>query len=118
MEEKVDVNDSYTELEIDGSLRIVPKNSFDEKFVEAVRLMVDKKFSKTIVYGGNFDHSLGAKGVFVDLSRKYGRLKRWFWEDVKRGADTESIEDTCIDSSVISLFLLMASIMEEEENDG
>jgi hypothetical protein len=109
---------SYTEQDENGTLTIVPKNTFDKEFIGVVKLMVDKKFSKTRVYGENFNHSLGSKGVFVDLSRKYGRLKRWFWEGVKRGADIESIEDTCIDSSVISLFLLMSSRKEEESIDG
>jgi len=66
-------------------------------------------------YGARSYNNLGARGVFVDINRKYNRVRRFFWDDVDT-ITSENIEDTIKDGAIYFIHLLMA--YREEQNES
>ena len=90
--------------------KLCSDSAHDAAFASLLKEVHEKKKSGTKRYGETAYNSLGIKGIFVDINRKYQRLKRWFW-DSEPGADlgqaTESIEDTLLDFAAYCLLMLM-----------
>lgn len=79
----------------------------NNKFLAVVNEMKKTKLDATRRYGAGCWNSLGARGLFADLNRKYFRVKHLVWEgnDLKT---SETIEDTLMDMAVYSLLMIMS----------
>jgi hypothetical protein len=82
--------------------------SFANLIVELLKIYCDAQ----VRYGDKAWNSLGEKGIFADLNRKYQRIKHYIWED-NRQMSSERIEDTLLDCAIYALLLLKSL---EEEN--
>jgi hypothetical protein len=95
--------------------RTSARHPHDLEFLQAVEKLVATKLDGTKKYGSTAWATLGSKGIFVDINRKYQRLKKFIWnEEVE--VCSERLEDTCIDLAAYALFMYMA-IKEEERKD-
>lgn len=83
----------------------IPNNIHDSEFTELALQMCKVKFDATRRYGPAAG-TLGTKGLFCDLNRKFQRIKRYLWEE-HREATKEEIEDTLFDNAVYSLLMIM-----------
>lgn len=72
------------------------------EFISAAKIKIDAEKR----YGTKNWMALGIKGVFVDVHRKFVRLKRFFWED-KTETTSENILDTCYDLINYVLHIIM-----------
>ena len=84
---------------------IEANNSHDADFLILVEQMCKTKLDATKRYG-QVCGTLGSKGLFCDLNRKYQRIKRWVWEGQKE-ATSENIEDALFDNAIYSLLMIM-----------
>lgn len=78
----------------------------DAEFVRLIADTINVKLDGTARYGTASWNRLGLRGLFADLDRKYVRLRRALWEEAG-GLTSERLEDTCLDTAVIALFMLM-----------
>lgn len=83
----------------------IPDNDHDTEFSELAIEMCKVKFDATRRYGP-VAGTLGVKGLFCDLNRKYQRIKRYFWEE-EQIPTKEEIEDTLFDNAVYSLLMIV-----------
>ena len=74
-------------------------------FIEAEK-MLKTKVDATMRYGISTWDSLGSKGMFVDLNRKYWRLRDYLWNGNER-MSSEKLSDTLYDLAVYCLLLVM-----------
>ena len=79
----------------------------DREFKELVKCMVDIKTDATRRYGVGCWNSLGPKGLFADINRKYHRMKNFVWDESQKPS-SENFEDTCLDMAVYSLLMIMS----------
>lgn len=93
----------------------IPDNDHDKEFAELAVRMCEIKFDATKRYGPQ-TNTLGPKGAFNDLARKYHRIKRDVWEDCGE-MTSEKIEDTLLDCAAYALLLLMSLIGERSRNE-
>lgn len=85
----------------------VQLNEHQKEFEELIERMVEVKRDASKRYGVKIWNSLGSKGLFVDINRKFMRLKHYVWED-NREATSECIEDTLLDLSIYALLMIMS----------
>jgi hypothetical protein len=76
-------------------------------FKMLVGKMLSIKTDATARYGVESWNSLGPKGIFVDINRKFARVKHFVWEGNDQ-ATSENIEDTLFDMAVYSLLMVMS----------
>jgi len=86
----------------------------DEAFGLLVAEMLLKEKDGTKRYGPKGWNSLGAKGIFVDINRKYCRMRHVVW-DGDDSITSERFEDTCFDMAVYSLFMIMSRRLSHQE---
>lgn len=77
----------------------------DPDFVEVLEHVAKQRLNGIERYGINTYGELGCKGIFVDVNRKFVRLKRHFWEGKDIGS--EKITDSMLDSIVYNIFLMI-----------
>lgn len=75
---------------------------FDRAMSEVRRTKVDGVKR----YGAGSWNSLGMHGIFVDLNRKFQRLKKWFWDEEPEPS-SEKVRDTLLDNVVYAAHALM-----------
>lgn len=94
----------------------LPNNvgKFDALFAEQLAEVMFTKIDGTRRYGNKYWDSLGAKGIFVDIARKFNRLKAVIWEE-ESVAGSETLEDTLNDICVFSIFLKMLIGREDDK---
>jgi hypothetical protein len=102
----------------------VPSKSNDEKqahlaevihLLREVQCLAEKGTDKYGVYSWK---TLGSKGLFADVNRKYQRMKTVVWDhDVppKASLNIESVKDTCLDGALYFILLLMMLAQEERD---
>jgi len=88
----------------------------DVEFRQIIEEVVDTKLDGTKRYGEEGWMTLGAKDVFVDINRKYTRLRSVLWDD-KPIPSSEGITDTCMDLAVYAVLVLMAMRRDERYKD-
>lgn len=82
-------------------------NSHDLEFLALIEELKKIKFDATKRYGSKGWNSLGEKGLFVDINRKYRRLRYYLWEENKQ-MTSETIEDTLFDLANYCILTIMA----------
>jgi hypothetical protein len=94
-----------------GSIEI----EHNRRFEALAEKMLAVKIDATARYGVESWNSLGSKGVFVDINRKFRRVKNFVWEDHNQ-TTSENIEDTLLDMAAYSLLMIM-SLRDKVERD-
>ncbi len=88
----------------------------NRRFEALAEKMLAVKIDATARYGVESWNSLGEKGVFVDINRKFMRVKNFVWEDHNQ-TTSENIEDTLLDMAAYSLLMIM-SLRDKVERDS
>jgi hypothetical protein len=101
------------EFRLDGPTELVEHNI---EFLLLVKEVVETKLDGSRRYGCGTWNSLGAKGLFADINRKFGRLRMFVWEGM-RLMSKENIEDTLRDMAVYAVFMIM-SLRREAKDDS
>lgn len=99
-----------TELMCSDLQLLVEQANKSEHFAEYLEELIASakvKIDAEKRYGTVGWNALGVKGIFVDVHRKFIRLKNFFWED-KNFMTTENILDTCRDLVNYSIHMAMA----------
>ncbi len=78
----------------------------DKAFIDAINIILRTRIEAIGRYGleSHYDKEFGLKELFLNMARKYRRMKRYFWDGKELGS--ESLEDTLADSAVYSTLLL------------
>ena len=79
---------------------------FRIKFNEKLDDLAALNKTKSEIYGTTGLGELGAKGEFLQIHKKYQRLKRLVWEESSVG-DGDTIEDTLLDLASYAIMMLI-----------
>jgi len=79
-------------------------NSEEQNFIKEIEKLLGNSLEiikdKTAMYGVNSIGQLGIKAEFVQIHRKYARLKNMVWEDIVTGKEQkydDTLKDTLLD---------------------
>jgi len=92
------------------------ESEHNKAFETLAERMLSIKIDGTARYGADSWNSLGSRGVFVDINRKFRRVKNFVWDEHNQ-TTSENIEDTLFDMAVYSLLMIL-SLRNKVERDS
>jgi len=89
----------------------------DTEFIRVVANVLATREDAISRYGIDipFESEFGMKAMFIDLSRKYRRLKRFLWHDIRDDDTSEHINDTLQDLAVMCCLCILGLEKEAEQ---